>query len=594
MPSHLGYGMNVPYLDRGPKAVTEYHTLTNLPFKPTHWTKHRYSQIGRPLTAMTSQQFSQDIESKDSYENTPKQCGGEYAKFLKGQEDSRVVGPSQTFIDSRRYIHSFRLKLRPPSATSVSQMPTSVVSMRSRLEEDEKEFEKKMKIIEDHMWKHKQEERELKRMEGDVKKSKRLVMRIARDFESSKTREMLEEEKKLTDSIKKIEKTRVEGVRMKQARTRARSSRAQSGLRQRRKVEREKLLVRSDAERQYKRKISEMEMKKSEMARLTRAFEEKLLRHENETHKISKELADLSIQMNMEAMRAKAEEEAMKRDERIQVKRYVTEDRRHEIQMSKKMRKTHGISRGAENRRRRASGELSGTISHISERLRDGDRRVSDNQHRVEMNMTSQRKLQEATEATKLEKRKKELERKVEGHVIKKMSSMQTAKEARRRIDEERSESWKKTFEEHQKSYLRGRNRDLLRSLEKVVQSDGEMEMKMYQRVKKDHQMCQSGQQMAKKLKQKVIQTRFAAGRKNQEEILRSNLQEKNLLMKLKKAESDLIHLQNVKSTSESLLHKYRNASNETKFVCEQLNEEQKRLDGIGEKTDHFNTITVM
>lgn len=48
MPSHLGHGMHVPYLDRGPKATSEYHTLTNLPFQRKPKLQNRYEHVTRP------------------------------------------------------------------------------------------------------------------------------------------------------------------------------------------------------------------------------------------------------------------------------------------------------------------------------------------------------------------------------------------------------------------------------------------------------------------------------------------------------------------------------------------------------------------
>ena len=37
----------------------------------------------------------------------------------------------------------------------------------------------------DHMWQHKQEERELKRVEGDIIKNQRTVRKSMRDYENS-------------------------------------------------------------------------------------------------------------------------------------------------------------------------------------------------------------------------------------------------------------------------------------------------------------------------------------------------------------------------------------------------------------------------
>ena len=41
-----------------------------------------------------------------------------------------------------------------------------------------------MFMLQDHMWQHKQEERELKRTEGDIIKNQRSVRQTLRDFEN--------------------------------------------------------------------------------------------------------------------------------------------------------------------------------------------------------------------------------------------------------------------------------------------------------------------------------------------------------------------------------------------------------------------------
>lgn len=62
-----------------------------------------------------------------------------------------------------------------------------------------------MLSLQDHMWQHKQEEREIKRVEGDVNKKKRLLQRNMREYENAMSKKMLDEEKRLNATIARSE-----------------------------------------------------------------------------------------------------------------------------------------------------------------------------------------------------------------------------------------------------------------------------------------------------------------------------------------------------------------------------------------------------
>ena len=102
--------------------------------------------------------------------------GGGYAKFIR--ENERTIGP-QTFLDSRRFTHTYTVKgkapgrSRTPSGSSATTYtfnfetgtsspsspvatmvarPRTAVSLVNQTMEDEMEFQGKMRVIEDHMW----------------------------------------------------------------------------------------------------------------------------------------------------------------------------------------------------------------------------------------------------------------------------------------------------------------------------------------------------------------------------------------------------------------------------------------------------------
>lgn len=179
--------------------------LTDLPFERNALIHSRYNAICRPGSAppLKGDEDIQRTTSKD------------YAAFLKDQE--RKVGPDG-FLDSNRYSHSFLLKKDATGrrrAASVAGQP-SVVSLTSRIHQDKKDYDRRIKVIEDHMWQHKQEERELKRTEGDIIKNQRAVRHTLRDFENAINKKRMAEEKKLSQGLEKYTVLRRDHIHKKE------------------------------------------------------------------------------------------------------------------------------------------------------------------------------------------------------------------------------------------------------------------------------------------------------------------------------------------------------------------------------------------
>ena len=603
MPSHLGYGMHVPYLDRGPKALSEYHTVTNLPFEVKPKLTKRYDFMHRPSSANLPflPQKDKPLESPrasatalslidDPFEEEMKSSGIDYAKFLK--EHERTLGPTG-FLDSQRYTHTYNVKSASHSSATSHNFkhdrdPMTVVALTNRIAADQKEFERRMKIIEDHMWQHKQEERELKRVEGDVTKRKRAVQRTMRELENNMSKKMLEEEKWLNESIKKTEKVRSESVHGREERTKQRITKAHTDLQQTKDKMRKNVLVITEAEQQYRAKLTELELKKSQIQNLTHQFEEQLKRKETETRNLAKELSNLAIRMNMDAMKGRIADAEFKRQERVQAQKYINEDKAHEAELDKKLSKSEGINRASENRRRKASAGLASNKAHLSERSREGDRRVTDNRNLVESNIAAQKKLQEAAEAAKLDKQRKDYQRNVQAHVVRKNMGLRKAQTARQKSAQEKQISWEKAFDQNHRDFVRRRNDNLLRTFNRIVQRDNEMEHQLFQKCKQQEYNRKSMEQQAQKLQEQLIKARARNTGKIRSVIDETERKEKELEKKVVVAQAKLIQAQNDRSKAESMLRKYRGASKETELVKNELLKENKHLMKVATRSETY------
>ena len=595
--------MHVPFLDRGPKALSEYHTITNQPFEVKPMLRMRYELMHRPSSVNLPFMSKRDkaVESprasvsgfsltEEPMDDDYRQNRNDYAKFLK--EHERTLGPTG-FLDSQRYTHTFNvraLNLSPRSGQGYRQEkePMTVVALTNRIAADQREFERRMKVIEDHMWQHKQEERELKRVEGDVNKKKRSVQRMMRELENSMGKKMLEEEKWLNDSIKKTEKVRSESVHGREERTKQRITKAHTDLQQNKDKMRKNMLVVTDAEHQYRAKLTELELKKSQMQNMTREFEEKLKRKETETRNLAKDLANLSLLMNMDAMKGRIADAEFKRQERSQAQKYINEEKAHQAELDKKLSKSEGINRASENRRRQASATLSSNKAHLSERSREGDRRVTDNRNLVESNIAAQKKLQEAAEAAKLDKQRKEYQRKVQAHVVKKNLGLRKAQTARQKTAQERQINWEKTFDQNHRDFVRRRNESLLKTFTRIVQHDNETEHQLFQKCKQQEYSRKSEEQNLNKLKEQYVKAKARNTGKIREVISDTEKREKEIGKRVMVAQAKLIQAQNERSTAEWMLRKYRGAAKETELVQNELLKEKKHLMKVAALTDTY------
>jgi hypothetical protein len=68
---------------------------------------------------------------------------------------------------------------------------------------------------------------------------------------------------------------------------------------------RKTLLVCNDLSRQYRLKMNELDLKKSELNNIQSEFEQKLRRKEEEETRIKKELAEIALALNLETIKAK-------------------------------------------------------------------------------------------------------------------------------------------------------------------------------------------------------------------------------------------------------------------------------------------------
>ncbi|CAL1541051.1 unnamed protein product [Lymnaea stagnalis] len=555
--------------------------LTDLPFDRCKLLHNRYDLIIRPDSApVTFKEEKNDIAEESK----------EYAAFLKAQE--RKVGPSG-FLDSNRYSYTFTLKKdakpkTPRPKTRYESIPDNVVLFSARVHQDEKEYKKNMKVIEDHMWQHKQEERELKRVEGDIIKNQRAVRHTLRDYENAVNKKRLSEEKKLNQSLERFTQMSREHVHRNEEENKERTLHKIASLQVQRGGTRRQILRLSELERQYQAKRAAMELKRSEVMRMSQEFEAKLRNKEMEQHRLKQELADLAITLNMEAQKARVhkfeyERSGVKVEVRIILTKFNYTNFFFLLQLHLKSDSDIKNSLMAKNQ---LDADLALTKSHLDIKKRDEQRHLTDTQIQLDHNTQSQRKLNNSAGFANLDLKSKQMDQKVEAHNVRRVRRLsQHLKEKKEKVSLQQ-EVWEQRFRERQLEAQRNRHEDHLLFFQRMVNKEEEQEQMLYKNVRNAEYLRQKQEHTVRRLQQGLAEIKRLNAIKIKEDVVDRQKSEEALKQKLLKEKSELDKVHAQREESYLRLQEHRLRLREDKHLLQEHATEHQRLLKVGTRSD--------
>ncbi|KAK7111931.1 trichohyalin-like isoform X2 [Littorina saxatilis] len=556
--------------------------LTDLPFERNKLLHSRYDVIRRPDSAPPPEVDTSSEAGRESKQ---------YAAFLKAQE--RKVGP-EGFLDSTRYCHTFQHKkekeTKPtakskPRAASVTPRPT-VVNLTARVEKDEKDYQKRIKVVEDHMWQHKQEERELKRVEGDIIKNQRAVRHTLRDFGTAINKKRMAEDKKLGQSMERFTDMQREHLHKKHdigsQRTHQNVLTAQLEKAQSRKVD----LKKNDLARQYQHKLSALELKRVEVMRLSQDFESRMRNKEEEQHRLKNELAELAITLNMVAQKGRVQDVDHSRTQQKESTTRIRDDLDSDKNIDNRMQRSDGDVKGAEMTKRKLSADLVLTKSHLDIKKRDEQRHLTDTQIRLEDNTNVQRQLNETARYADMDLKAKQIDQRLKAHNAKRVNRLATSMKTKKEKEDAQQEVWESRFKARSLEADRKKHEDSLKFFSKMVTKDEEREQSLYNSVREAEYARQKKDQEVRRINQKLLNVRAANQQKLKQEQIKVNHSETELeqVLMREKAELDKMHSQREESYIQ--LQSHRHKMKEDKFLLERHEREHTRLLKIGARTE--------
>ncbi|WAQ97597.1 hypothetical protein MAR_030287 [Mya arenaria] len=464
--------------------------LSDMPFEKSRLIHSRYSTMRRPDSAPAP--MEEDKRDKISKE---------YAAFLKEQE--RKVGP-EGFLDSTRYSHTFHVKKeREKLKTQGETSKPTVVRLSTQIDGDKKEHDKRIKIIEDHMWQHKQEEREMKRTEGDIIKNQRANTK-------ARTHQNIAFEHAMRDHGRKTEMTK------------------------------------SDLARTYKSKMSEMELRQIELTRINQEFETKMRQKEQEKHRLKQELAELAIALNMEAQKGRVQSFEANREKKRETTNKIVQDLTTKQDLENKLAKSDGDNKQAEMTKRKLAADLALTKAHIAIKQRDDQRHLKSTLIRLDDNSNVQRDLNEAAFHAEMDLRSKQMQQNIEVHTSRRALLMKKTMKQKKVTDEAKQKVWEERFRKRASEKARLEHEDSLKFFQKMVTKGEEQEQHLYGKVRNAEYSRQKQDQAVRRLQQQLAEVKRRNAAIVKQTLAERNQEEVELEQALirEKAELDKMHVE--------------------------------------------------
>ncbi|XP_048590371.1 trichohyalin isoform X2 [Nematostella vectensis] len=455
-------------------------------------------------------------------------------------------------------------------------------------QQNEKDHKKKMRVIEDHMLQHKQEERELKRAEGDIIKKQHHLRRVMHEYENTVYKKRRGEEVRLSENNNDIEKIKQQHAIQEDRATKARIERNMSATLKMKDKQRKATLVNTSTEFNYHKVAKQLQLTRNEVARLTAEFEANLKKKEDEEFRLKKELADLSISLNMETQKKRTmvvEDHKYKKDT---TQRDIQEERRRYGNLEDKLKQQSGQGVKHEYTKRRLSRDLINTKDSLSLKGREEGRKMTDVTRRLQHNSTSQRQAKLAAEYLELDRQGKEIEERGQFAEARRNHMLDQVTTQRKHQNTQAMTEWKKRFLDKENEASRRAHEDNVRHLQKIVSKLEESEHALYNRVRAAEMQRRKQEQIVTRLSTDFDMLRRDNARKIKETAVQCHKKEVEIEQKLLREKAELNKLLSQREEAIQVLNFQRGKLSSDKYMLSEEEREHNRIARIGQRTDQI------
>lgn len=560
-----------------------------LPFERQPLLHKRYATLSSP-----------DLSRSFSEENEDSARGDEYAAFLKSlasgeRQDLGVtrpkpvakVHPQSHTSPATRDPKQAKLKLTGP-VLSPGRSNNGVLQVSLTAKRSMQKHKEMMRVIEDHMLQHKQEERELKRYEGDIIKKQHQLRRTMDGLQNSVYKKMRGEEARLSENSQDMEKVKQQHYIQEDKVNKSRIERNMSARLKFRDKDRKVASEMTEAEFQYCKAAKQLELTRTEVFALTQQFEANLKRIEEKGHALKKSLAELAIAANQLALKKRTQEVDDGRYVQDTSIKDIQDDRRRNQALTEKLKGISNQGLKHEYNKRRMSRDLITSKDMLSLKSREEGRKMTDINRRLQYNSTSQKQAKQAAEYLELDRQGKEIEERGQFAEARRHQQIEQLTKDRKQQHYYQMVEWKKRFIEKQNEATRRVHEDNVKHLQKVVNKMEETEHALYNRVRAAEMQRRKQEQDVQRLIGEM-ESLTKENEKRMKEIQEQYDRKKvELAQKLLREKAELAKAHNQREESIQRLYQHRARLNDEKYLLSEGEREHDRLAKIGLRTDNL------
>eukprot|EP00794_Sanderia_malayensis_P012080 gene12080-13324_t len=547
-----------------------------LPFKRNKKIHERYTLLSAPVNV------NLDSGGKEGSERS---TGEEYACFLRSltaptidvNNDDQITAPP---IRSKTANNEIRTK---ENHNKKSTGITAVLQIKAKNDESHK---KRLKMIEDHMWQHKQEERELKRTEGDIIKKQRMLTKTMQDYESTVYKKQREEELFVMQASNDLERLKQDVALQDGKLTRQKIDRNITEIQKSKDRERKAVTIVNAKTFQYEKIAEEVRKKKLEVENMTREFEEKMRMKEEEEFKLEKEMAEIAITINMEVQKQRVLKADGQKERLQSLKADKQENRKREDDYNAKLNEKMTRASMADKRQQKLEKEVGTTLNHTALKIREEGRKLTDVKSRLQANSQFQREAQSDANHASFNRQALDSEEKIKLVDARRAEIQNIITKERKQRGAQVVDEWKGRYFEKTNEMKRREVEDNMKHLQKFVSKQEELEQMLYNQVKACESERRKQEQNVENIRQELLTTKKDNAKLLKETALRCQKQEEELMQKLSREEAALKKALSEREERIRSFVKQRGFYQEEKDM---LGREQKihdRLHRIGQKSD--------
>eukprot|EP00112_Aurelia_sp_Birch-Aquarium-sp1_P024018 Seg74.4 transcript_id=Seg74.4/GoldUCD/mRNA.D3Y31 product="hypothetical protein" protein_id=Seg74.4/GoldUCD/D3Y31 len=534
-----------------------------------------------------------DLEKEKVAIKAEGETGEEYATFLRSLASPKGDPQQNDSLGASRSKSSDNvLKTAPkerPKLQKLTAQPKAGSGLNAVFQLKMKNAEvhnKQLKVIEDHMWQHKQEERELKRIEGDIIKKQRQLRKTMQDYESAIYKKQREEEMQSLKAKTDFERIKQEAASQESKLTRERIDKNILEIQKSKDRERKGHTVMNSMEVQYERIADEIKKRRIEVDSMTREFESKMKMKEEEEYKLRKQLAEVAITINMESQKQRTLKTDEGRDRVISSKQNLLEKRKRSDEFNEKLNENTVKASVSERKQQRMDKELESTLNHTALKIREEGRKLTDIKSRLQRNSQFQRETQSDAYYASYNRQALDSDEKIKLVDARKTALQNSMTRERKLKGAQLIDEWKNRYFDRANEVKMKVIEDNVRHLSKFVTKQEDIEQTLYNQVKSRESERRKQEQIVDGIRHELTSVKKDNAKLLKETSIKCKKREEELHQKLLREEAALKKALIEREEKIGTFVKQRGFYQEEKDMLVKEQKIHERLNRVGQKTD--------